>query len=121
MQYGLGMTNGQETLTFQELKAGLGKIRQRRWMLWIVISSYLPIILFALQATQPGRAVAIAFGCWLFFLTSAVVLVTLARCPRCGNCFHMNGYLFRPVRKCFHCQLHLSAAAKSSCSSHRSD
>lgn len=102
-----------EHISHHELKTGLRKIRRRRWFFWIVIMSYLPAMLFALKTSQPGRTVGIAFGSWIFFLTAAVVLVALVRCPQCGNCFHMDGYLFRPVRKCFHCRLHLSADKKS--------
>jgi len=42
-------------------------------------------------------------------LIVAVAMMALARCPRCGHCFHMSGYLFRPVRRCFECDLHLTA------------
>lgn len=101
-----------EDIKHQELKAGLQKIRQRRWFFWVVIMAYLPAMLFALNNSQPGRTVGIAFGGWIFLLTVAVGLTALARCPQCGNCFHMNGYLFRPVRKCFHCGLYLSADKK---------
>lgn len=105
--------NKEEDTSYMELKTGLQKIRRRRWFFWLVIMSYLPAMLFALKATQPGQAVGITFASWIFFLTAAVVLVALARCPQCGNCFHMSGFLFRPVRKCFHCSLHLTADKKA--------
>ena len=98
-----------EEVNPQELKSGLQKIRRRRWFFWITIMAYLPAMLFALQSSQPNQAVGIVFLVWILLLIIAVTLLALVRCPQCGNCFHMNGFLFRPVRKCFHCRLHLTA------------
>ncbi len=93
----------------QELTAGLSKIRKLRWFFWLTIMMYLPSMLLAMRCSKPGQAIGIAFVVWILILIVAVALLALVRCPRCGNCFHMNGFLFRPVRKCFHCQLHLTA------------
>jgi hypothetical protein len=101
-----------EEVSPQELKSGLQKIRRRRWFFWITIMAYLPAMLFALQSSQPNQAVGIVFLIWILLLIIAVTLLALVRCPQCGNCFHMNGFLFRPVRKCFHCKLHLTADKK---------
>ena len=104
--------NETEHISHHDLKSGMKKIRRRRWFFWAVIMCYLPAMLVSLKSTQPGLAVGVTFASWIFFLTVSVVLVALVRCPQCGNCFHMNGFLFRPVRKCFHCSLHLSADKK---------
>jgi len=96
----------------QELRAGLKKIRRRRWFFWIMIMIYLPAMLVALQSPQSGQAVVTVFVVWILLLIVAVTLMALVRCPRCGNCFHMNGFLFRPVRKCYHCGTHISADKK---------
>ncbi len=101
-----------EDISLQELKSGLQKIRRRRWFFWIIIMAYLPAMLIALQSSQPNQAIGIVFLVWILFLIVAVSLLALVRCPQCGNCFHMNGFLFRPVRKCFHCKLHLTADKK---------
>ena len=101
-----------EELSPEELKPGLQKIRRRRWFFWITIMVYLPAMLFALQSSQPNRAIVIVFVTWVLILIVAVALLALVRCPQCGNCFHMNGFLFRPVRRCYHCKLHLTADKK---------
>ena len=101
-----------EEISPQELKTGLKKIRRRRWFFWLTILAYLPAMLFALQSPQSGQAVVVTFVVWVLVLIVAVTLMALVRCPYCGNCFHMNGFFFRPVRKCFHCKLHISADKK---------
>lgn len=98
-----------EQLTPEELRRGLRKIRHRRWLLWILILIYLPLMMLALRSADPGHTVVNAFIAWVVALIVAVSLMALVRCPQCGNCFHMSGYLFRPVRRCFHCRLHLTA------------
>lgn len=103
-----------EEVSPQELKSGLQKIRRRRWYFWITIMAYLPGMLFALRSSQPNQAVGIVFLVWIFLLIITVALLALVRCPQCGNCFHMNGFLFRPVRRCFHCRLHLTADKQKS-------
>ncbi len=101
-----------EELDPQELRAGLQKIRRRRWFFWIMIMIYLPAMLVALKMPQSGQAVVTVFVVWVLLLIVAVTLMALVRCPRCGNCFHMNGYMFRPVRKCYHCGLHITTDKK---------
>lgn len=93
----------------RELAAGLKKIRQRRWFLWGLIIIYLPLMMVGMRAENSAQMVVTLFIVWVLFLIVAVVLLTLVRCPQCGNCYHMNGYMFRPVRKCFSCGLPLNA------------
>ncbi len=102
-----------EAISPGELKSGLQKIRRRRWFFWIIIMAYLPAMMVALRSSQPTQAIGIVFVVWIFFLIVAVTMMALVRCPECGNCFHMNGFLFRPVRKCFHCKLHLTTDKKN--------
>ena len=92
-----------------ELRTGLRKIRLRRWFLWLLILAYLPLMIIALGAENAKKMIIITFGLWVLSVIIAVALMALARCPRCGYCFHMSGYLFRPVRRCFECDLHLTA------------
>ncbi|HMB15301.1 MAG TPA: hypothetical protein VKN62_03220 [Pelovirga sp.] len=96
-------------ITLDEMHAGLRIVRMRRWFLWLLILAYVPLMMFALAANDAKRMVVIAFVGWLLLLIVAVAMMALARCPRCGHCFHMSGYLFRPVRRCFECDLHLTA------------
>ena len=96
-------------ISTEELTAGLSKIRKLRWFFWITIILYLPTMLLSMQLSSSGQGLVIAFILWILVLIVAVALLSLVRCPRCGNCFHMSGFSFRPVRKCFHCKLHLTA------------
>lgn len=96
-------------ITLDELHTGLRMVRRRRWFLWLLILSYVPLMMVALAANDAKRMVVIAFVVWLLLLIVAVAMMALARCPRCGHCFHMSGYLFRPVRRCFECDLHLTS------------
>jgi hypothetical protein len=89
------------------IAAGLRIIRKRRWFLWSLIIVYVPAVWTSLTLTHSDRATGIVFGVWLILLISAVWLVTAARCPRCGNLFHMHGITPLYLRKCLHCQLHV--------------
>jgi hypothetical protein len=35
--------------------------------------------------------------------------VCFSPCPRCGNHFHMSGFMPVWLRRCIHCRLHLRA------------
>ncbi|MBW6509061.1 MAG: hypothetical protein K0A94_05880 [Desulfuromonadales bacterium] len=96
-------------VTWNELHTGLRKIRVRRWFLWLLVLAYVPLMMVALRAQDTKQVVAVSFVVWLLLLIVAVAMMALARCPVCGYCFHMSGYLFRPVRRCFECGLHLTA------------
>lgn len=95
-----------------QLAAGLRIIRRRRWFLWSLIIVYVPAVWTSLTLTRSDRATAVVFGVWLVLLIIAVCFVTSARCPRCGNLFHMHGFTPLYLRKCLHCQLHISADRK---------
>lgn len=96
----------------QELSAGLKKIRQRRWLLWITIAAYLPAMMIALQSEGGWNTVIKAFIVWLVILCVVVGMAVVIRCPECGNCFHTHGPTFFPVRRCVHCGLHVQADKK---------
>ena len=100
-------------ISYEELHQGLKKIRQRRWFLWLLIICYLPMMMLAMRADNPQQMIIGAFVVWLVLLIVAVALLALVRCPQCGHCYHMNGYSFRPVRKCFYCGLPLNQDKKS--------
>lgn len=89
------------------IAAGLRRIRTRRWFFWSLLIVYVPAVWLSLTLTGSDRATAVFFGVWLILLIAAVCLVTSARCPRCGNLFHMHGVTPLYLRKCLHCQLHV--------------
>lgn len=91
------------------ITAGLRIIRKRRWFLWILIIIYVPAVWTSLSLTHSDRATAVVFGVWVVLLIVAVFFVTTVPCPRCGNLFHMHGITPLYLRKCLHCQLHITA------------
>lgn len=95
-----------------ELKEGLKKIRQRRWILWLTIAVYIPAMMVSLQSPGGWNTVVKVFIVWLVLLCIAVGLAVVVRCPNCGNCFHTHGPTFFPFRRCVHCSLHISADKK---------
>ncbi len=93
---------------------GLRMIRKRRWFLWAEILVYLPAMWVTMKISPTYRALGLVFMIWFILLWLAVGFSALARCPRCGNYFHMNGMTLLYLRKCLHCQLHLKADTKNS-------
>ncbi len=91
------------------LSAGLRKIRRRRWYLWALILVYLPLMWSALKFLPSMNAVCGVFGVWFAAVFVIAMIAAVARCPRCGNYFHVNGMTLLFLRKCLHCQLHVSA------------
>lgn len=89
--------------------AGLKKIRQRRLLLWLVISAYLPAMAIALDSPDYRTWAATVFVSWVVLLIVVVAYACLARCPRCSELFHTHGPTFLPLRRCLHCALHVNA------------
>lgn len=98
---------------------GLAQVRKRRLLLWILIAVYLPAMWTAQQFTKSFWDAMPVFWVWFVLLIVIMMYGALARCPRCGNYFHMNGMSLLFLRKCLHCQLHVCAdkeAAKAAAS-----
>jgi len=91
------------------IAAGLARIRRRRWCLWGLIAVYLPAIWLSLRLTRSDAATAVVFGVWFVLVIAASCVVAFSRCPRCGHHFHMNGPVPLWLRRCLHCELHLTA------------
>ena len=92
-----------------DLRPGLARIRRRRWFLWGIILIYMPAMWFVLQLTHSLRRTMPAFAVWFILLCVAAGISAAARCPRCGNYFHMHGMTLLYFRKCLHCGLHINA------------
>ena len=92
-----------------ELANGLALIRRRRWYLWGAILIYLPALKLTLMLSPSLQITLGVVGLWLFLSFAFAFYAALARCPRCGNYFHMHGPTLLYLRKCLHCQLHLCA------------
>ncbi|WP_432821833.1 hypothetical protein [Trichloromonas sp.] len=93
----------------QELPARLAGIRTRRRFLWSVFISYIPAIWFALKTGGDGLALVVGI-LWLLMASAGGILVSFARCPRCGDRFHMKGISTSWGGRCVHCKLSLSKA-----------
>jgi hypothetical protein len=91
---------------------GLRQIRRRRWFLWLEILVYLPMMIAVMKLMPTNGALAVAFGIWFVLLWFVVGYSALARCPRCGNYYHMHGMTLLYIRRCLHCQLRLTADKK---------
>jgi hypothetical protein len=96
-----------------KIRAGLRIVRRRRWFLWLVILVYMPAMWLTLKLSPSFGAIGTAFVVWLIALVVVALISATARCPRCGNYFHMHGMTLMYFRKCLHCQLHISADKKT--------
>ncbi|MBE0596424.1 MAG: hypothetical protein IH614_04060 [Desulfuromonadales bacterium] len=92
-----------------DLTPGLNLIRRRRWYLWAVILVYIPAMYVTLKLSSAFSTAGTVFLVWFVLLFGTAMGAAAARCPRCGNYFHMNGMTFLCLRKCLHCQLHVNA------------
>jgi hypothetical protein len=91
------------------LATGLQRIRRRRWYVWGLILVYLPFMVMAVGVLPSPAAAGAAFAGWFVVLSAAVMAAALARCPQCGNRFHLQGMTLAPTRRCLHCGLPLTA------------
>jgi len=91
------------------IRTGLKAVRRRRWALWLLILAYVPAILIAQRVTGSDRGIAVVFGVWVLLVGVASVRAAFVRCPRCGNYFHMQAFIPVYLRRCVHCELHLTA------------
>jgi hypothetical protein len=96
----------------QDFQPGLAKVRRRRWFLWLVLLGYLPTMWTTQQITRSFQGSLPVFFAWILLLIVAAAVSALARCPRCGNYFHVNGMALLYLRKCLHCQLPINADRK---------
>lgn len=85
------------------------KTRRRRKYFFGTVLIYIPALLITHKISPTNRAMGTVFGIWVVFLIFSTFLVALSKCPRCGNYFHMHGMTLLILRKCLHCQLHISA------------
>lgn len=91
------------------LQSGLKKIRRRRWCLWSIILLYIPMMYIAMKTLPSFTAVMYIFFIWFILMFSIALVAAVARCPKCGNYFHLHGMTLLYLRRCLHCQLHVCA------------
>ena len=89
--------------------AALRLIRRRRKYLFATILGYIPALVVTYRISPSDRSMGTVFGIWVVLLIVTMLLSAVARCPRCGNYFHVNGMMLFYLRRCLHCQLHINA------------
>jgi hypothetical protein len=87
----------------------LKKTRRRRKYFFGTVLLYIPALLITYNISPTNRAMGTVFGIWVAILIIVTFLVALSKCPRCGNYFHLHGMTLLILRKCLHCQLHITA------------
>lgn len=90
------------------ISAGLSKVRRRRWVVWSVMIVYLPAMWTTQKITHSFNGSMPVFFIWFLLLLAAMGYSAVARCPRCGNYYHVHGMILLYLRKCLHCQLPLN-------------
>lgn len=96
-----------------ELAPGLARIRLRRKLFFATVILYMPLMWAVSKVSPTFRSMAFAFGVWVTVLFFTALYAALARCPRCGHYFHMNGMSLLFLRRCLHCQLHVTEDRKA--------
>ena len=84
---------------------GMTVIRWRRKLFFATIITYMPLMWLSNKFFPSFRGMAITFSIWVAILFITALYSALARCPRCGNYFHMHGMSLMYLRRCLHCQL----------------
>jgi hypothetical protein len=92
-----------------EYSRGLRSLRRRRRFLAGVILVYVPLIWASLKLTHSDRVTGLVFALWVVALFFAVLFLCLGKCPRCGNPFHLYGFIPLCLRRCLHCGLGIKA------------
>lgn len=87
----------------------LKRTRRRRLYFFATVLVYIPALLIIYQISPTDRAMGTLFGVWVVALIIVTFLAAVSRCPRCGNYFHVHGLTLLILRKCLHCQLHISS------------
>jgi hypothetical protein len=91
------------------LARGLSSIRWRRRVTWIAFWTYIPGVWLGWAATHSKTAVGIAIGAWMIAYAVGGMLISLAKCPRCRERFHLIPFRYANpwTRRCLHCGLAL--------------
>lgn len=84
-------------------------VRKRRKIFFFTVLAYMPLMGVVHKFSPNFRSMVIAFAIWVVVLFITALYSALAKCPRCGNYFHMHGMSLLYLRRCLHCQLHITA------------
>ena len=89
-------------------RAVLKRTRRNRLLFFAVVAAYLPAVCIAYSLAPSDSVMGAVFAVWVVLLLAVTFAVAVSRCPRCGGYFHMNGMVLLVLRRCLHCQLHIS-------------
>jgi hypothetical protein len=95
------------------LGPALSLIRRRRRYFFGTVLLYMPAMWLIHSISPTNRTMGTALGIWVVVLFVTTFRSAVTRCPRCGNYFHVHGMTLLYLRKCLHCQLHITADRKS--------
>ena len=96
----------------------LRKIRRRRKCFFATVLVYIPALVVTYRISPTDKAMGTVFVVWVVALILTTLVSAIARCPRCGNYFHVNGMTLLYLRRCLHCQLQLNADREKKTDNH---
>ncbi|MDD2367143.1 MAG: hypothetical protein PHN84_13355 [Desulfuromonadaceae bacterium] len=99
-----------ENISAEQLKydSVMKKTRSRRKLFFATILLYIPALIVTHQVSPTNSAMGTLFAGWVALLIISTFILAHTRCPGCGNYFHLHGLTLLVLRKCLHCQLHIS-------------
>lgn len=89
-------------------ESALATLKLRRRLFFAVVILYMPFMWLVNRVSPGFNSMAVAFGIWVLLLFVAALYSALVRCPKCGKTFHLNGMSLLYLRRCLHCQMHIS-------------
>ena len=92
-----------------EYGPALNQIRWRRQLFFGVVLIYVPAVWVIHGISPTNKTMFTTIGIWVVLLLITCLMSASARCPRCGNYFHVHGMSMLYLRRCLHCQLHINA------------
>lgn len=92
-----------------EYGPALNLIRRRRKLFFGVVLIYVPAVWIIHGISPTNKTMFTTIGVWVVLLLITCLMSAAARCPRCGNYFHVHGMSMLYLRRCLHCQLHIDA------------
>jgi hypothetical protein len=91
----------------ERMAAELKRIRSLRvWLAWILIT-YVPVVVFLFIIRLPEWVIIAACLAWVGTGVVTAFMIGFARCPACGQYFHVRGGGSLFAKNCLHCGIPL--------------
>lgn len=104
-----GEVSGEAPVDVVDYGPALSQIRRRRRIFFGVVLIYVPAVWVIHGISPTNKTMFTTIGIWVVLLLITCLMSAAARCPRCGNYFHVHGMSMLYLRRCLHCQLHINA------------